>query len=106
MRSRLVVLSAVLMCVLAGSLLTAGRASAASVGFSIYNFSGETFRLAEIRGEDASKQPVFEIPADAPKVGDLLAPGSMLDVELLYETGCGQRGEIALQEGGGQGTPD
>jgi hypothetical protein len=88
MRSRLLVLS---LLAVAAAVALPGTASAASAGHTIYNFSGETFRLAEIRGQDPGKPPKFEIPADAPKVGDVLEPGETQHVELLYTGDNGAR---------------
>lgn len=83
--------AAALACIVAGQLLTAGAASAGSLGYTIYDFSGQTFRIAEIRGEEGSRQPVFEHSETSPKVGDELRPGDHLHVELQDETGNGAR---------------
>lgn len=81
-------------CLIVGQLPTAGAATGSSLGYRIYNYSGETLRLAEIRGEKGSTPPVFDQSATAPvapKVGDELRPGDTLHVELHDQTGNGAR---------------
>lgn len=79
-------------CVSIAALWSAGPAAANSLGYTIYNFSGQTFRLAEIRGETPAKPAVFEHGnPNVPKVNDLLRPGGRLHVELENEAGNGAR---------------
>ena len=63
-------------------------------GHWIYNLSGETFRLAEIRGLSPDKPPIFDSGPTAPpppKVGDTLAPGDKFHVELVDTGSNGAR---------------
>ena len=66
-------------------------ASAATRGHTICNFSGETFRLAEIRGQDPGKPPSFDPDSTAPKVVDVLEPGDTYHVEVVYTGDNGAR---------------
>jgi hypothetical protein len=84
-------LSLVAACTLAAALTAAGTAAAASLGYTIHNYSGATFRLVEIRGEQRDTPAVFEHAEDAPKVGRMLQPGDQLHVELLDQAGNGAR---------------
>jgi hypothetical protein len=75
-------------CIVVAQLLAAGAAPGTTAGYWIYDYGGQTFQLAEIRGGTSSDPPVFDHSATAPvppKVGDELRPGDVLHVELEYQ---------------------
>jgi hypothetical protein len=92
-RTPLTVLALALACALAGTLLTAGLASAASRGYKIYNLSSHPLRLV---GAEPVLDPHYGAPPQPghyylmdfegrPKDGDVLMPGAPPhDWELKY----------------------
>jgi hypothetical protein len=74
--------SIVLACAVAGALLCAAPAQAASTGFDIYNLTSKPMKLYSI---DHFGPGGFETGGIPPKVGDVLMPGAPpLHVELDY----------------------
>jgi hypothetical protein len=70
-------LAILLACALAGTLLTAGPASARSVGYYVYNLSSHPMELQTVK-DGLDGPAVFEDGPDAPlppQVGDVLMPG-------------------------------
>ncbi|HEY2052410.1 MAG TPA: hypothetical protein VGH14_00570 [Solirubrobacterales bacterium] len=92
-RTRLLVL-AMVAAVVAIALPGTAAAATGTTGNTIYNLSGGTLRLAEIRGLSPDKPPIFDSSPTAPappKVGDILAPGDRLHVELVANGSNGAR---------------
>lgn len=77
----------VLGCVLAGALLTAGPASAASRGFKIYNLSSHPLKLVGVKAVPTGAGDLYPIDFSEgrPKDGEVLMPGAPPDDgELQY----------------------
>jgi hypothetical protein len=73
-----------LVCALAGTLLFAASASAASTGFHVYNLSGSPMKLVNVTWDgEPDKGTTAPVP---PRVGSMLMPGGApLHVEIAYD---------------------